>query len=194
MSNQPSNKSQQGVMPFDTTSDPDQDLIAQAKQELPYRTASYEVLMRRHEKILYKVCFRILGNEDDANDACQDVMVKAFHGLIKFESRSTFKTWLLTIAHNTCYSLIKKLKRSREFSDFLKNDPITATEESIETDKMDIEKVLMALDPKDREILTLRFVAELQFDEIAEICNLGLSATKMRIYRATETLKSLYQQ
>ncbi len=59
---------------------------------------------------------------------------------------------------------------------------------------MDIEKVLMALDPKDREILTLRFVAELQFDEIAEICNLGLSATKMRIYRATETLKSLYQQ
>ncbi len=173
--------------------DPDKNLVAQAKNELPYRTISYEALMRRHEKILYRVCFRILGNQHDAEDVCQDVMVKAFNGIPRFEYRSTFKTWLLTIAHNTCYSAIEKLKRAREYTSYMEEnfeEPVV----EFSTAAVDSEKVLFKLPPQERELLTLKYVAGLKFEEVAEVFGLSLSATKMRIYRASEQLKTLYDK
>ena len=174
--------------------DPDLPLVERAKKELPYRTRAFETLMRKYERLLFRVCFRILGNQHDADDTCQDVMVKAFHGLSKFEGRSSFKTWLLTIAHNCCYSAIAKHKRNRDLFTFLDaaENTIEASSE-LSTDALDVEKLLLKLSPQDREVLTLRYMADLKLEEIAEVCGLKLSATKMRIYRATEQLQKLHE-
>lgn len=169
--------------------DPDIDLVLQAQQELPYRAKAFEQLMRRHENVLYRVCYRLLGDPDDARDVCQEVMVKVFGYLPKFERRSMFKTWLMQIARNTCFTMQAKLKRNRELKEVLEREPTTPKTESIATEKMDIESILSRLNKDDREMLVMRYIAELQFDEIAKVCDLSLSATKMRIYRATETLK-----
>ena len=179
--------------PFDSEAidDPDKPLVAQAKNELPYRTESYEALMRRHENILYRVCYRILANSHDAEDVCQEVMVKAFNGIARFEFRSTFKTWLLTIAHNTCYSAIEKIKRAKQYETYFEHHSEDASIE-LSTAAIDGEKILFSLPAQERELLTLKYVAELKFEEIAAIFNLSLSATKMRIYRATENLKKHY--
>jgi RNA polymerase sigma-70 factor (ECF subfamily) len=170
--------------------DPDAELVKQAQQELPYRATAYEALMKRHEKLLHRVCYRLLGNEEDAYDISQEVMVKVFGYLPKFEGRSTFKTWLMQIARNTCFTMQAKIKRQREFKEMLEKESENEPADRIITEKMDVESILSTLNKQDREVLIMRFIAELQFDEISEVCDISLSAAKMRVYRATEALKN----
>ena len=167
--------------------DPDAALVEQAQAELPYVTDAYEQLMLRYHNLLRAVCLRMLGNRADADDVAQDVMVKAFSAIPGFEGRSSFKTWLMRIATNTCITAQSKRKRHRELLTLMKTDDAVSSE--LDTSGFDVETLLTNVSPKDRSLLALRYLAELQFDEIAEIAELSLSATKMRIYRATEQLR-----
>ena len=169
--------------------DPDIELVKQAQQELPYRATAYEALMKRHDQVLFRVCYRLLGNPDDARDVSQEVMIKVFGYLPKFEGRSMFKTWLMQIARNTCFTMQAKLKRQRELRDILEYETDENVGDRIMTEAMDIDTILSTLNKQDKEILVMRYMAELQFDEIAEVCDISLSAAKMRVYRATEALK-----
>jgi RNA polymerase sigma-70 factor (ECF subfamily) len=169
--------------------DPDIELVKQAQQELPYRDTAYTELMKRHDKVLYRVCYRLLGNAGDAEDVSQEVMLKVFAYLPKFEGRSMFKTWLMQIARNTCFTMKAKLKRQRELKEILEIDTLQEPTDRIVTEVMDVESVLSRLGEQDREVLIMRYIAELQFDEIADVCGISLSAAKMRVYRASEALK-----
>lgn len=169
--------------------DPDIELVKKAQQELPYRDTAYSALMKRHEQVLYRVCYRLLGNADDAQDVSQEVMLKVFAYLPKFEGRSMFKTWMMQIARNTSFTMQAKLKRQRELKEVLEGDVYQEASDRIVTEKMDVDSVLSKLGKQDREVLVMRYIAELQFDEIADVCGLSLSAAKMRVYRATEALK-----
>lgn len=172
-----------------TIIDPDAELVRQAQRELPYRVTAFEALIKRHEQLLYRVCYRLLGNPDDASDISQEVMIKVFGYLPKFEGRSMFKTWLMQIARNTCFTMQSKLKRQRELRDILEQDAEDSIGDRIITEVMDVDTILSSLNKQDREVLVMRYIAELQFDEIAEVCDISLSAAKMRVYRATESLK-----
>jgi len=170
--------------------DPDADLVSLAIEELPYRTRAYETLIKRHERLLFRVCANLLGNNDDALDVSQEVMVKVFKYLPRFEGRSTFKTWMMQIARNTSFTMQAKLKRQRELRDMLEHEVnVDENYTQVDTHALDIETILGDLNEQDREALTMRFIAELQFDEIADVCNISLSAAKMRVYRATDALK-----
>ncbi|MGH1439300.1 MAG: sigma-70 family RNA polymerase sigma factor [Cellvibrionaceae bacterium] len=169
--------------------DPDIELVKQAQKELPYRATAYEALMKRHDQLLYRVCYRLLGNPDDARDVSQEVMIKVFGYLPKFEGRSMFKTWLMQIARNTCFTMQAKLKRQRELRDILEYETDENAGDRIITEAMDVDTILSTLNKQDKEVLVMRYIAELQFDEIAEVCDISLSAAKMRVYRATEALK-----
>lgn len=170
--------------------DPDAALVKQAQAELPYVTTAYEQLMLRYERLIHSVCVRMLGNRADAEDVSQEVLVKAFSALKSFEGRSSFKTWLMRITTNTCITMQSKQKRQGELLTVLKGEQHTAGSSALDTSDHDVERLLSQVKPDDRKLLVLRFVAELTFEEIAEVCDLGLSATKMRIYRATEELRS----
>lgn len=169
--------------------DPDIELVKQAQKELPYRATAYEALMKRHDQLLFRVCYRLLGNPDDARDVSQEVMIKVFGYLPKFEGRSMFKTWLMQIARNTCFTMQAKLKRQRELRELLEYETDQYAGDRIVTEAMDIDTILSKLNKQDKEVLVMRYIAELQFDEIAEVCDISLSAAKMRVYRATEALK-----
>ncbi|KZY65871.1 hypothetical protein A3752_17225 [Oleiphilus sp. HI0081] len=169
--------------------DPDNEWVTQAQEELPYRTCAYEKLIRKYEKLVFHICLKMLGNRDDADDVSQEVMLKVFHSLVKFEGRSSFKTWIARIATNTCLSAADKRKRTRELQAMLTDDPSQERTSTINTTKRDLDSAMQLLAPKEREILTLRYTAELRIEEVAEVCDLKLSATKMRLYRAQEALK-----
>ena len=170
--------------------DPDAALVEQAQQELPYVTTAYETLMRRYERLIHSVCLRMLGNRADAEDVSQEVLVKAFSAMESFEGRSTFKTWLMRITTNTCITMQTKRRRQGELLTEFKGEQHGAGTTSLDTAAHDVETLLSQVKPEDRKLLVLRFVAELTFEEIAEVFDLGLSATKMRIYRAAEELRS----
>ncbi|MDH5455206.1 MAG: sigma-70 family RNA polymerase sigma factor [Gammaproteobacteria bacterium] len=167
----------------------DEQLVARARRELPYRTRAYEELMRRHDRLMFSVCLRLVGNRHDAEDLTQDIMLKIFSGLHSFEGRSSFKTWMVRVTHNACKDWLKKRAISRQYRDALAREP--QEQSTIEYREDRLIEILKELSPADREILTLRFVADLSLQEIAETTELSLSATKMRLYRAIGRLEEL---
>ena len=170
----------------------DEELVERARVELFHVTRAYEELMRRYQRTLFNVCARYLNNERDADDVCQEVMLKVLYGLKNFEGKSKFKTWLYSITYNECITQYRKDRRKRRLSDALALEPNDeASEESDPKaeDQGGLDRWLVQVNPIDREILVLRFVAELEFQEIADIMNMGLSATKMRYKRALDRLR-----
>jgi len=173
----------------------DEELVARAHDELFHITRAYEELMRRYQRTLFNVCARYLGNDRDADDVCQEVMLKVLYGLKNFEGKSKFKTWLYSITYNECITQYRKERRKRRLMDALSLDPL---EEAVEEkapkieDRGGLDRWLVHVNPIDREILVLRFVAELEFQEIADIMHMGLSATKMRYKRALDRLRERF--
>ncbi|MBW4971687.1 sigma-70 family RNA polymerase sigma factor, partial [Croceibacter atlanticus] len=87
--------------------------------ELFHVTRAYEELMRRYQRTLFNVCSRYLGNDRDADDVCQEVMLKVLYGLKNFEGKSKFKTWLYSITYNECITQYRKERRKRRLMDAL---------------------------------------------------------------------------
>lgn len=169
-------------------------MVARANRELLHTTVAYEELMRRYQRTLFNVCARYLGNDRDADDVCQEVMLKVLHGLRHFEGKSKFKTWLYSITYNECITQYRKEKRKRRLMDALsldqdESEEVVESSINIVTDRVSLDRWLVHVNQVDREILVLRFVAELEFQEIADIMHMGLSATKMRYKRALEKLR-----
>lgn len=167
----------------------DAELVQLAKTELPYQMRAYEELLQRHENVLYTVCLRLVGNRQDAEEIAQDVMLKVFSAIQKFEGRSSYKTWLLRIAKNACFDRLKRKATSARYAETIRNEPREYTETEYEENR--VLDLLQQLEHKDREVLTLRYVADLSLNEVAESADLNLSAAKMRLYRATEKLRRL---
>ena len=145
--------------------------------------------MRRYDKLIYSICLRLVGNRQDAEDLTQDIMLKLFSKLGSFEGRSSFKTWLVRVTRNACKDWLKKKAISKQYADALAREPREQSKIEYREDRLI--GLLKELSPADREILTLRFVADLSLAEIAETTDRGLSATKMRLYRAIERLETL---
>jgi len=169
----------------------DEELVEHAKNELFHVTRAYEELMRRYQRTLFNVCARYLGNDRDADDVSQEIMLKVFYGLKKFQGKSKFKTWLYSITYNECTTQYRKDRRKRRLFDALSLNPLDeeAELETIDTKNNDLDRWLVDVNAIDREIIILRFVAELEFQDIASIMRLGLSATKMRYKRAIDRLR-----
>lgn len=172
----------------------DEALVAQAIKELPYVTDSYEILIKRHYTLIYRTCMGILRDAGEAEDVSQIVLIKVFNSLSRFQGRSAFKTWLIKIATNACFSRHQKLKLERERYTELTEEKADDTHYHNDKSpellwKDDFETMVQSLSDEEQYILNLRFVAELPIAEIAVIMDLGLSATKMRFYRALEKLK-----
>ena len=177
---------------YDPSSLSDEELALKARDELFHITRAYEELMRRYQRTLFGVCTRYLGNERDADDVSQEIMLKVLYGLKGFEGKSKFKTWLYSITYNECITQYRKERRKRRLQEALNLNPLEeATDDQAPAleEKSGLDRWLVQVNPIDREILVLRFVAELEFQEIADIMRMGLSATKMRYKRALDKLR-----
>ena len=185
-------RNQQPRRRYDPVTLSDEELVTVAKGELLHVTLAYEELMRRYQRTLFNVCARYLGNERDADDVCQEVMLKVLHGLKQFEGKAKFKTWLYSITYNECITQYRKEKRKRRLLEALSLDgqEDESEPEAPVGESQRLNLLLAHVNPIDREILVLRFVAELEFQEIADIMHMGLSATKMRYKRALEKLRN----
>ncbi|MFC3607363.1 RNA polymerase sigma factor SigX [Stutzerimonas tarimensis] len=173
----------------------DEELVQRAHEELFHITRAYEELMHRYQRTIYNVCARYLGNERDADDVTQEVMLKVLYGLKNFEGKSKFKTWLFSITYNECITQYRKERRKRRLVDALSLDPVEeASDEKAPrlVEKGGLDRWLVHVNPIDREILILRFVAELEFQEIADIMHMGLSATKMRYKRSLDKMREKF--
>jgi RNA polymerase sigma-70 factor, ECF subfamily len=158
---------------------------------LPYVTTAFETLVRRHQSNLSRFCRRMLRDPDRAEDATQETLIRVYHSLPHFEQRADFKTRLFTIARNVCLTRLRRVAmESQEREDYVRSQGGTACTAAANGCVPDVDELLASLSMDDREILSLRFVAGLTLQEIADSYELTLSAAKMRLYRAIEQLRA----
>lgn len=183
----------------DLTELSDEQLVDICNQELPETTRAYQVLIRRYEGLIYNTCMKLLGNPQDAEEVAQDTLIQLFHKLHQFQGRSSFKTWLYRIVHNYCKNRISKQIRQRkgqaaieEHADHFMADTYDNSEKNEQSEI--VNATLSTLKPRDKEIIVLKFMSGLTIEEIAEVLDIGLSACKMRLYRALDSFKIAFER
>lgn len=159
--------------------------------------ASFELIMRRYNRLLFRVARSIAGNDAEAEDVLQETYLHAFEHLRHFEGRSRFSTWLTRIA---MHEAGRRRKRHRlrfvfpaiEGNDFAGADPI-GRDGLEEASREELRRLLVAaIDslPRDlRVVFTLRIVERLSTEETAECLNLSQANVKVRLHRARSALR-----
>jgi RNA polymerase sigma-70 factor (ECF subfamily) len=167
--------------------------IGLVEQVLRGDQPAFAQLMRRYAGAVYNLAYRMLGNAQDAEDAGQEIFLRAYTRLESFDRTRRFSTWLLSIASNHC---IDRLRR-RRFA-WLTLDDIAFTAPSgergpegsaLDREERDaVQRALMQLPDNYRQVTVLRYWHDLSYDEIAQATGLTESTIKTRLHRARHML------
>lgn len=182
------------VCVLDSTDKTDEQLAAEAAREDSDGPA-FTALVGRHQQRVWRVCYRLLGNEHDAGDAAQDVFIGLFQNRAAFAGRSKFSTWLHSIAIRTCLKMRRARGRRRKYESVVSQRPEPGSGEPAgETvgRALDLAKMLETLDEEDRALLVLKYSEEYSYEELADVFNLSVSACKMRVSRARDELQARF--
>ncbi len=164
---------------------------------------AFEELVRRHQHRVFAVAGGILRQREDVEDIAQQVFVKAYFSLKRFDQRAAFSTWLYKITVNECWDLLRKRKvrpliyesdlsedQARQFG---APDERQAKQPDI-SQKLEarqrVERLLEGLDERDRTMLVLKEVEGFAVEEIAQILDLNANTVKVRLFRARRRIVS----
>jgi RNA polymerase sigma-70 factor (ECF subfamily) len=168
--------------------------------------AAFETLVLRHQRSLFNLALRLLGDRADAEDAVQEAFLRAYRALPRFRGDALFRTWLTGIAINVCRTRLAgaEARRRRVTSSLVQRDPATGEEKALpvpdqapnpeakaragET-RAALERALAALTPEHREVILLREVNGLEYEELAAVLGCALGTVKSRIARARGALR-----
>jgi RNA polymerase sigma-70 factor, ECF subfamily len=173
--------------------DDDRELVRLAKAD---DREAFELLVRRHQTRVFAVAGGILRNKEDVQDIAQQVFVKAYFSLKRFDQRAAFSTWLYKITVNECWDLLRKRKvrpllyesdlseeQAQEYRGFGEKAMGPDVSDRLEA-KQRVENLLVDLDERDRLMLILKEVQGFSVEEIAEIMEINGNTVKVRLFRA----------
>lgn len=162
--------------------------------------AAFEELVRQHEKMVYNLALRTLGNDSDAQDASQEAFIKAWTGLGSFRGDSKFSVWLYRLVSNVCMDMLRRRKNEALSLTVSDNegeetvldipDESSSPQSLLEKRELqqDIQKAIDSLPEDYRRVILLRELADLSYEEIARVLNMDLGTVKSRIFRARKKL------
>lgn len=166
---------------------------------------AFAEIVSLYEDKVYRLCLRMTGNRDDAEDLAQEAFVKAWRGLRFYKQEAAFSTWLYRLTSNVCIDYLRREKRrptqSLTADDDEKSmieipDPAPTPHEQAQTREVRqcVAKAMKQLDEEFHLVLTLRVVDELSYEEIAQITDLKVGTVKSRLARAREKLRKILLQ
>lgn len=160
---------------------------------------AFRVLVERHSNALFRLAYRMTGNEHDAEDMVQETFLRAYKQLDRFESRAGFTTWLHRIAANCSLDLLRKRKRRDEHVDPVEFNLAEqeATHSGHAPDqqvfhaevRQKIESVMEELTPMERTAFVLRHFEGRSIEEIGGVLGTAPSATKQGVFRAVQKMR-----
>ena len=176
----------------------DVDLVSRARRG---DVAAFGRLVERHQDFVYNAVFHLVGNEQDAEDLAQDVFIRAFGSLARFEGRAKFTTWVYGIMLNTVRSHWRRAGRRAVVSlDVSADDdhpnpgpPATGdgpVDASLRREEVrHVRAAIAGLDSDLREITVLRDIEGLAYEELAQVLGVPIGTVKSRLHRARRQLK-----
>lgn len=160
---------------------------------------AFACLVDRYQNPVYSLCYRMLGNSKDAEDAAQEAFMRAYTHLKKFDQNRPFATWLLAIASHHCIDRIRKrtlptVSMESLPDEILPDQQATCPETYLRDAEREhfVQNLIAKLKPLDRAAIILRYWHNCSEMEIAESLNLSVSAVKSRLFRARQTLAQLW--
>jgi RNA polymerase sigma-70 factor (ECF subfamily) len=179
------------AMPFDPSVLSDEQLAGLAAREGSDGPA-FTALVERYQDRVWRMCYRLLGSAEDAEDAAQEVFVRLFFHRRKFEGRSKFSTWVYSIALRTCLAQRRsRSRRARRESLAPPAEPRRTAGQAADA-ALDALQMLEGLDEDDRALVILKYAEGRSHEELAEMFSISVSACKMRISRARDKLKERF--
>lgn len=153
---------------------------------------SFSELVRRHQVTVYRVCYRILGNHQDAEDAAQEAFIRAYSKLESFHGRSAFKTWMTRLAVNVS---LNELERRRWTAPLTEEHESRAPRPDAEVIRAEaateLQAALQRIAPNHRAAVVLRDLEGMSYREIAEHLEIPDGTAKGWVHRGRQQLKEL---
>jgi RNA polymerase sigma factor (sigma-70 family) len=155
-------------------------------------TESFGILVRRYEDFVFTLVRGIVLSDELARDISQEVFLRAYRALRRFEKKSSFKTWIYRIAYNTSMNHLKNMDNKTVSLDD------SAGEIKIENNaphhaRYALRKLIDKLSPELKAVIIFHYYDDLKYEEIAEILNCPIGTIKVRLFRAKHELKKLWE-
>jgi RNA polymerase sigma-70 factor (ECF subfamily) len=176
--------------------------LAQSGEE-----AAFEELIRRHQQRVFGLVNGILRRREDVEDVVQQVFLKVFVSLKRFDQRSAFSTWLYKISVNECWDYLRKKKvRPLMYEADLSEDQVSRLDGVVSADRPPespseraeardlLERMLEKLSDEDRQLLILKEVEGFSVQELAEMLDLNVNTVKVRLFRSRARLMDVYKR
>ncbi len=170
--------------------------------------SAFSELIQGYERDIYNIAYRMMGNPHDSEDVAQEVCIKLYKYIKKYDGKSKFYTWIYKITVNTCIDEIRRTKKSKndvsmnamsEFDDseveqqFQDINEETPEQYYIKTEeKNEIQSMIDMLAPDQKAVVILRYINELEYEEIAESLGCNIGTVKSRLNRAKKKLLEIY--
>ena len=154
--------------------------------------SAFADLVTRYQSAVYNMAYRMLGDPTEAEDAAQEVFVRAWNQLRTFQLDRRFSTWLLSIASHHCIDMLRRRKPTAPLDGvalFVPSDAPEPDELALQGERRDmVQRMLNTLPEKYRTVTVLRYYNDLSYDEIAQTTGLTESAVKTQLHRARRML------
>jgi RNA polymerase sigma-70 factor (ECF subfamily) len=165
---------------------------------LAQRPGAFDLIVERHRRAVYQLCYRFLGNHEDASDLSQDVFLRAYRGLRSFRGQSTLATWLYRIGVNVCLNRVSakttlgRLTEPIEEKQFVDARAESASDLLLRDERAArVRAAIARLPRKQRATLILRTYHEMSHQEIADVLGSSVGAVKANFFHALGNLKKL---
>lgn len=159
---------------------------------------AFSYLVETYQKPVYNMCYRMLGEAGEAEDAAQETFLRAFKSIHRYDNKRPFPTWLLSIAAHYCIDQIRKRRMTivsmDEHPDMDLPDLAPGPESSLgkREEQQRVRALLEGLSPTDRAAVTMYYWYDFSYEEIAQTLSLSLSAVKSRLHRARQEMAKLW--
>ena len=160
---------------------------------------AYTDLYRRYHAPLVYYLRRMLSSSESAEDTLQNVWIKVLRGIVSLREPEAFRTWIYRIAHNEALIWLRKHGQALELESMDSTIPELEAGESAPLDDEEaddaqaIHATLGELNPSHREVLVLRYLEDLSYEEIAAVTGIGVGTVRSRLYYAKRTLRELME-
>ena len=156
---------------------------------------AFDLIVERHRRSVYLLCYRFVSNHEDASDLSQDVFLRAYRGLRSFRGQASLATWLYRIGVNVCLNRVSAKKPHSESIDdrqFVDERAESASDRLLKDERGARVRAAIALLPrKQRATLVLRMYHEMSHQEIADVLGSSVGAVKANFFHALGNLKKL---
>jgi RNA polymerase sigma-70 factor (ECF subfamily) len=157
-------------------------------------------LVEAYQSPVYNLCYRMLNNAVEAEDAAQETFLRAYMSIKRYDRNRPFATWLLSIAAHYCIDQIRKRRMSivsvedMPYLELSDDSPGPESTVSRLEEQHRIQAILDILNPVDRAAVVMYYWYELSYEEIAQSLNLSMSAVKSRLHRARRSMAMEWEQ